>query len=128
MILKVCKKNLQRHWHLTGTFIVELERVCIHRVVSASISVKTNLFKVNYKDAMKMAVDVVLLFLLLTLNRCMLTGVFLTLISDKCDRIRRKLLFIYLFIYLCDYVFIYSFNYLIIYLFIYLFIYLLYLD
>ena len=57
-----------------------------------------------------MAVDVVLLFLLLTLNRCMLTGVFLTLISDKCDRIRRKLLFIYffiyLFIYLCDYVFI----------------------
>ena len=81
---------------------------------------------------MKMPVDVVLLFLLLTLNRCMLTRVFLTLISVKCDRIRRKLLNIYLFIYLFDFVFIYSFNYLIIYLFIYLsiylFIYLFYLD
>ena len=69
---------------------------------------------------MKMAVDVVLLFLLLTLNRCMLTGVFLTLISDKFDRIRRKLLFIYFFIYLLIYLFIYLFIYVIMYLFIHL--------
>ena len=63
---------------------------------------------------MKMPVDVVLLFLLLTLNRCMLTGVFLTLISVKCDRILRKLLNIYLFIYLFIYLILYLFIHLII--------------
>ena len=48
--------------------------MCVHRIVSASISVN----KVDSKDTMKMPIDIVVLFLLLTLNRYMLTGVFMT--------------------------------------------------
>ena len=125
------------HWYLYCRV-----KTGVHRIVSASISVKINLFKVNNKDTMEIPIDVVLLFLLLALNRYMLTGVFMTLntfllanteqkiefyfkdFCNKCDHIHRKLPNIYLFIYLSIYLFIYLSIYLFIYLFIHLLIHL----